>query len=159
MEHLSDINLLDYVAGKLAGPESERARRHVAECPDCARRHLEVLETWSTLGKWHVDSAAHQVADRVQVLAVERKPSRRPNWTAIIRSRGPVLPALRIAAGVLLAIGGGHLLGRFTARPREPNPVISTEKPRYLAALGFEWSNELTWTVLEQDTQSGATQQ
>ena len=158
MKHISESELLDYAAGKLPGSESEQVRRHIAECVDCEKRHKQTLATWELLGTWRVDPSAHQVADRVESLARQQEAHGRSELKASIPLRRSLLPALRIAAAVLIAIGGGHLLGRLTAPSNGPTPVISTEKPRYLAALGFEWSSELTWTVLQEDTQSGANQ-
>ena len=159
MEHISEIKLLDYVAGKLAGAETEQVRRHIAECSDCASRHQQTRQMWDTLGAWQVDSSAHQIADRIEALAVESKPQRRPERKVSIPFRSSVLAAFRIAAAIILAIGGGHLLGRFSAASNEPTAIISPDKPQYLAALGFEWSSELTWTVLEENAQNGANQQ
>ena len=159
MEHISEIKLLDYVAGKLAPSETEQVRRHIAECADCAGRHQKTRQMWDTLGKWQVDSSAHHIADRIEVLAAESKPQRRPERKALVPFRSSVLAALRIAAAIILAVGGGHVLGRFTAASSERTATISTDKPGYLAALSFEWSSELTWTVLQEDAQSGANQQ
>ena len=150
MEHISDIKLLDYVAGKLAGKEIEQVRWHIAECADCASRYQQARLLWHTLGKWQVDPSAHQIAGRVEALAAERQSQHRPVHK--------VFAAFRIAAAIILAIGGGHLLARFSAPSNEPTAIISTDKPQYLAALGFEWSSELTWTVLQEDVQSGANQ-
>jgi len=156
MKHISEIKLLDYLAGRLAADESEPVRRHIAECSDCASRHQQSRQTWNTLGKWQVDSSAHQIADRIEVLANESERQRRSERKILIPFRNSVLAAFRIAAAIILAVGGGHLLGRFSAASDEPKAVISIDKPRYIAALGFEWSSELTWTVLEEDAQSGA---
>jgi anti-sigma factor RsiW len=159
MEHISDIKLLDYVGGKLAAQESEQVRRHIAECSGCAGRHQQTRQMWGALGAWQVDSSAHQIADRIEVLAGESELQRRLARKALVPSRGSLLAALRIAAAIIIGGGGGHLLGRFTAPSGESTPVISTDKPQYLAALGFEWSSELTWTVLQEDVQNGANQQ
>ena len=148
MKHISEIEFLHYVGGKLAAQESEQVRRHIAECSDCASRHQQTRQMWHTLGKWQVDSSAHQIAGRVEALAAERQSQHRPVHK--------VFAAFRIAAAIILAIGGGHLLARFSAPSNEPTAIISTDKPQYLAALGFEWSSELTWTVLEENTQNGA---
>jgi anti-sigma factor RsiW len=158
MEHISEIRLLDYVAGRLPGAESELVRRHIAECADCASRHQQTLETWETLGKWQVDSSAHQIADRIEALSAESKHQRRPEPRVFFPLRSSVLAAIRVAAAIILAVGGGHLLGRFTAASNQQTATISTDKPGYLAALSFEWSSELTWTVLQEDAQSGANQ-
>ncbi len=158
MEHISEIKLLDYVADKLPASESEHIRRHIAQCSDCASRCQQVRQMWDTLGNWQVDSSAHQVADRIEALAAESESRRHSKRKVLIPWPSSVLAVVRIAAAIILAVGGGHLLGRFTTPSSEPTPTISTDKPQYLAALGFEWSSDLTWTVLEEDVQSGANQ-
>jgi hypothetical protein len=37
--------------------------------------------------------------------------------------------------------------------------AVSDDRPRYVAALGFEWSSGLTWAVLEEDNPGGVHQQ
>lgn len=158
MEHISENKLLDYVAGKLADSESESVRRHMAQCPDCESRHHQTLDTWNLLGTWQVDTSAHQVADRLAVLVRQNETCGRPPIKAAIPWRVSMQGALRIAAAILIAAGAGHVLGRLTTASNEPTRIINTVKPRYLAALGFEWSSELTWTVLQDNAETGAPQ-
>ncbi|UCC99085.1 MAG: zf-HC2 domain-containing protein [Phycisphaerales bacterium] len=155
MEHVGEIRLLDYVAGRLGASESQQVRRHIAECKACASRCREATETWNTLGHWQIDSLTHQVADRIEALAAEREPGRK----VLISFGSSAAAALRIAAAVILAAGGGHLLGRYSGPPNTPQPAAPDEGPRYVAALGFEWSSGLTWAVLEEDNAGGVNQQ
>ena len=71
------------------------------------------------------------------------------------RSHTPSRTAARVAAAIILAIWGGHLLGEYGQSPSTPDVPMPQEKPRYVAALGFEWSSELTLTVLDEETTPG----
>ncbi|MHC4540187.1 MAG: anti-sigma factor family protein [Planctomycetota bacterium] len=89
MEHVSEIKLLDYVAGRLSTAETERIRRHIAACPDCASRHEDIARTWNTLGHWQVDSSAvkrsRRYSSRSRAPRLQRFASRQPLF-----SRPPV---------------------------------------------------------------------
>jgi len=150
---------LDYVAGRLTAPESEQVREHIAACSACASRSRETAAVWNALGKWQVDTSGHEVATRVETLAAGSPPGRQPRLTAPVSFRKSVFAALRIAAAIIIAVTGGHLLGRYSAPRSGADAPAADSGPRYLAALGFEWSSELTWTVLEEDAPSGANQQ
>jgi anti-sigma factor RsiW len=158
MEHITDIKLLDYVAGKLTTPESEQVRQHIATCGACASRYQDTAAVWNVLGKWRVDTSAHPVASRIETLAAERQPDQQPRRTVLIPFRKSMVAALRVAAAIVIAVAGGHLLGRYSAARNAPDTPTAENGPRYIAALGFEWSSELTWTVLQEDVPSGANQ-
>jgi hypothetical protein len=114
---------------------------------------------WDALGEWRIDSAAHQVAGRIETLSAQTKLQQHPERKVLIPLRDSLFAAIRIAAAIIIATVGGHLLGRYSAASNEIIAVISTEKPQYLAALDFEWSSDLTWTVLEEDNAGGANRQ
>jgi len=158
MEHLSDIELIEYVAGRLPATKSKQARQHIAQCNECSSRWKDTLEVWNTLGQWHIDTSAHQVADRVLVSAAKIERDRRQRRTAFIPLRKSVVAALRIAAAIIITISGGYLLGKYSVRRNALEVSAADGEPRYIAALGFEWSSELTWAVLEEDTPDGAYQ-
>lgn len=159
MEHVNDIKLLDYVGGRLPVSETEQVRRHIAECSTCASRYREVLATWDALGEWRIDSAAHQVARRIEALAAGTGSQGRPGPKLLIPSSTTLVAALRIAAAIIIATTGGYILGRYSAPRSVPSTPAAVGGPRYLAALDFEWSSDLTWTVLDEDIASGANRQ
>jgi anti-sigma factor RsiW len=159
MEHINNILLLDYVGGRLTPSESEQIQRHLAECSVCASRCHEVQVTWEILGEWQVDSAAHEIAERIETLAIENVPQQQPEPKTFVPLRSSFVAALRIAAAVIIATTGGYILGKYSAPRSAPEAPAAGGGPRYLAALDFQWSSELTWTVLEQDTSSGANRQ
>jgi len=159
MEHVNDLKLLDYVGGRLPAAESEQVRRHIAKCSACASRYREALATWDALGEWRIDPSAHQVAGRIETLAAQAESQQRPKRTMLIPLRDSLVAALRIAAAIIIATSGGYVLGKYSTPQNAPiTPMVETG-PRYLAALDFEWSSELTWTVLEENTAGGANRQ
>lgn len=159
MEHINDIKLLDYVGGKLAAAESEQVQRHISECTTCASRYQEALATWGALGQWRIDSSTHQIAGRIEALASQAESEQRTERRVLLPMRYSLFSALRIAAAIVISIIGGYMLGRYTAPRNVPNMPGSEAAPRYLAALDFEWSSDLTWTVLQEDTTGGVNRQ
>jgi anti-sigma factor RsiW len=157
MEHIDDINLFEYVSGRLPDAEAEQLRQHMAGCPACQKRYQDVVDVWDSLGQWHVDSSGHQIADRIEALAAEDESGRRKSPARTNPFMRSFTAALRVAAAVTIAIGAGHLLGRYSLSRHTPELPISQDAPRYVAALGFEWSSELMWTVLEEEAVPGET--
>ena len=159
MEHVNDIQLLDYVGGRLPASQTDQVRRHIAECDACANRYREALATWDALGEWRIDSSAHQVAGRIESLAAQAEFQQRPLRKVVMPLRNSLVAALRIAAAIIIAISGGYVLGKYSTPQNVPDIPAAEAGPRYLAALDFEWSSDLTWTVLEEDTAGGANRQ
>ena len=157
MEHLNDSELMEYAANRLPEAKSRELREHIDGCPKCEKRYRETVDLWSTLGQWRVDVSSHGIADRIMALASEDISTRRKNRVRTLPFIRSFTAALRVAAAVLIAIGAGHLLGRFSLLHNAPDSTAFQEKPRYVTALGFEWSSELMWTVLEEEAVSGET--
>ena len=155
MEHVNDNELLEHIAGRLPEAKSRRLREHVTGCPDCEKRYRDAVDVWDSLGSWNVDPSGHEIADRIEALAIEDKSGRRESKTIpFVRSS---MAWLRVAAMVALAIGVGHLLGKYSLPRHTMNLPVSQEEPRYVSALGFEWASEMTWAVLEEDKTMGET--
>lgn len=159
MEHVNDITLLDYVGGRLPAAEADHVRRHLAECSACAARYRDTLAMWDALGEWRVDSSAHQIADRIEELTTKAEPTQDMGKTVLMPIRVTLFAALRIAAAIIIAISAGYALGMYTAPRNVSTPPAAETTPRYLAALDFQWSSDLTWTVLQEDTSGGANRQ
>ena len=151
MEHLDDIELIEYAAGNLAEPRAAEAREHVAACPECSQHVQEAEKLWSTLGHWNVEPAGHDVADRITTLAHEDRAEVVHGRSTYVLRKKFLLPALRVAASILIAVGLGHKLGEYSITGKKPQIASSQQKPEYLAALGLEWSSGLAWLVLEDD--------
>ncbi|MBN2314449.1 MAG: hypothetical protein JXM79_11000 [Sedimentisphaerales bacterium] len=155
MEHINDIELQEFVSGNLPDAKAEQIRSHIAECDVCESRYQDAVGLWNALGQWDVDPSGHEIADRIEGFAAEKQSNRRVGRVKIVQFLQSIPTALRVAAAILLAIGGGHLLGKYGQSPSTTDVPVSQEGPRYVAALGFEWSSELTWTVLDEETAPG----
>ena len=155
MEHIKDIELQEYVSGKLPEAKVQQVREHVTGCDVCKSRYQDAIDLWNALGQWRVDPSGHEIADRIEALAAQSESEHRTSRTRTIPFIRSIPSALRVAAAIILAIWGGHLLGEYGQPPSTPDVTISQEGPRYVAALGFEWSSELTWTVLDEETALG----
>ena len=150
MKHIYDSEIYQYVSGELPEVKVQQIHQHMAECEACQSRYQDAVALWDTLGRWQVDSSGHQITDRIEALAVKTEPDLGENLTRTIpfvRSFGTMF---RVAAAIIIAIGGGHLLGRYSLPLSTPVPSVTQDQPKYVAALGFEWLSELTWTVLEE---------
>ena len=151
MKHINDIELTEYVAGNLTGPRTEEVREHIAVCPECSQRRRETDRLWKTLGDWKVETAEHDMADRIVTLAREEQSGVRQNTgTHVVRMRLP-LQVLRVAASIIIAVGVGHKVGGYSVTGKKPEVASSQNQPEYLAALGLQWSSGLAWLVLEED--------
>jgi hypothetical protein len=107
MEHVSDIELIGMLGGHLS-PERRRAvEAHVAECASCSGRRDEMARTWNALGEWE-EGPGQDMAPEI-LRRVSLQPSRVGLWQ---------WPSVRIAATVLIAVGLGHVAGRFAASSR-----------------------------------------
>jgi anti-sigma factor RsiW len=151
MKHINDSELLEHAAGRLPEAKSRELRQHIAECPECESRYRSVAEVWDSLGRWHVDTTGHEIADRVMAQAAKKDAIPQESQARARPFIWSFAAKLRVAAAILLAIGGGHLLGKYSLSGSTRNPPALQDEPRYVAALGFEWSSELMWAVLEDD--------
>ena len=149
MKHLDEIELIEFAAGNLAEPRAAEVREHVAACRECSRRVQEMGKLWDTLGRWNVEPAEHDVADRITALAHENRAESVRGPSIFVLRKKFLMQALRVAASVLIAVGLGHKLGESSVTGKKPQIASSQEKPEYLAALGLEWSSGLAWLVLE----------
>ena len=152
MKHTGDIELMEYVAGNLTAARYGEVKEHLAMCEECSRRRREATEMWKALGQWDVDTTDHDVAARITVLAENAgREQRQSEKTHILRVR--FLPVvLRVAASVIIAVGVGHRLGKYSVTGKMEPVAVSKNGPEYLAAFGLEWSSELAWLILEDDS-------
>ena len=151
MKHIENSELLEFISDRLPDAKIQQLERHMADCAKCRKRYQDIVDVWETLGQWQVDSSGHEIADRIEALAAKNESDQLESHTKIIPFISSFKAALRIAAAILIAIGGGHLLGRYSVSRKTTEIPVSQEKPRYVAALGFEWSSELTWVALEEE--------
>ncbi|MEJ2650052.1 MAG: hypothetical protein P8016_16780, partial [Sedimentisphaerales bacterium] len=117
-----------------------------------SERLREVSILWETLGRWNVDTTAHNIADKV--IASAKKPVFVPKESKNRVTGNSVfwLNTLRVAASIAIAAGVGQALGRFTTSGKTHEPVQSQVEPRYITALGMDWSSDFTKLVMEDDS-------
>ncbi|MHC4352277.1 MAG: anti-sigma factor family protein [Planctomycetota bacterium] len=151
MEHLDDIELIEYVAGNLAEPRAAEIREHIAACRECSQRVKETDKLWDALAHWDVESAGRDIVGRITTLAYEDRAEAVHGPSTYILRKKFLLQALRVAASIIIAVGLGHKLGESSVTGKKPQIASSPQKPKYLAALGLEWSSGLAWLVLEDD--------
>ena len=150
MEHIKEIELTEFVAGRLTVSRSEEIAKHLAECPECSKRSREADKLWNTLGQWNVDTAGHDITSRIfdsaKALQSDRKQDKQPN---IIKGDFWV-DILRVAASIIIAVALGQKIGKLSAGQTTPPSVQTQAMPKYIAALGLEWSSEFTWLIMDE---------
>jgi len=152
MKHINDIELTEYIAGKLTASRSEEVREHMAACEECSVRWRKALELWNALGQWSVDTADHDVAGRITAIAEQAEREQKQAENTHILPVGLLPTVLRIAASIIIAVGVGHKLGKYSVTGNVPRDPASQNRPEYLAALSLEWSSDLAWLILEDDS-------
>ena len=152
MKHVNDIEMIEYVAGKLTASRNEEVREHMAACEECSDRWRKAIEAWNALGQWSVDTADHDVAGRITAIAEEEERGRKQYRKARDLRIGFLPAVVRVAASIIIAVGVGHKLGKYSVTGDMPKAAVSQKRPEYLAALGLEWSSELAWFILEDDS-------
>jgi len=151
MKHVNDIELIEYVAGKLTASRKEEVREHIAACKECSYRWREAVEVWNALGQWSVDTAEHDVTQRITALTEEAERGQKQHKIARDLQIGFLPAMVRVAASIIIALGVGHKLGKYSVTGSTPKTAASENGPEYLAALSLEWSSELAWLILEDD--------
>ncbi len=152
MKHINDIELIEYIAGNLAESRSGEVREHLAACEECSERWREAANTWDALGQWSVDTAGHDIAGRITALAEKTDRDHRQHKKLHVLRLGFIPVFLRVAASIIIAVGVGHRLGKYSVTGKMEPAAVSKNRPEYLAALGLEWSSELAWLILEADS-------
>ncbi len=152
MKHINDIELTEYVAGKLTASRTEEVREHLAACQECSDRWRKALEVWNTLGQWSVDTAGHDVAGRITALAEKAERQQRQGEKSHVLWIGLLPVVLRVAASIIITVGVGHKLGKYSVTGNVPRATATQNRPEYLSALSLKWSSELAWFILEDDS-------
>ncbi len=152
MKHVDDIELMEYIAGNLAASRDGEVREHLAACEECSARRREAIQMWKALGQWDVDTTDHDVAGRITVLAENAGREQRQGEKTHVLRVGFLPVVLRVAASVIIAVGVGHRLGKYSVIGKTEPVAVSKNGPEYLAAFGLEWSSELAWLILEDDS-------
>jgi len=154
MKHVNDIELIEYMAGNLAESRDGKVREHLAACDECSERWRETANMWDALVQWSVDTAGHDIAGRITALAEKTDRDQRQRKKLHVLRLGFLPMVLRVAASIIIAVGVGHRLGKYSVTGKMESAAVSKNRPEYLAALGLEWSSELAWLILEDDSSS-----
>jgi len=152
MKHVNDIELIEYAAGNLTESRNGDVREHLAACEECSKRWREAANMWDALGQWSVDTADHDVADRITALVEKTDRDQKQHKKLRVLRLGFLPVVLRAAASIIIAVGVGHRLGKYSVTGKMEPAAVSKDRPEYLAALGLEWSSELAWLILEDDS-------
>ncbi len=151
MKCVNDIEMMEYISGRLTPDKREQVKKHLAECSKCSELFQESSRLWETLGKWNVDTSSHNIADRVMA-SVRKSVSIEKKTKIHIIKRGFWIDALRIAALIVIAVGVGQKLGKISAGQNTITDISSQTEPKYIAALGLDLSGDFTWLLTEDNS-------
>ena len=133
-ERITDLELLEYLAGRLSRPRRAEVDALLASSPADRRRLDALRRTWDLMGRWEVDTARHGGSSTgADVLAgvLERVERPRGRWVPL---SVPWRTAGRVAAAWVLAIGLGAG-GGWLSLSRRPAQVPSPELEQEVAQL------------------------
>jgi anti-sigma factor RsiW len=128
MQHPTDIQMMEFVGGRLPPDQHDLTIEHLASCQACRSRHQELSEVWDVLGQWDLPASEHDVLERVLAAAgdggIIRFPDVWRQWT---------LTTLKAAASIVLAVGLGYGAARWN--PPAPAPPPDNIEQRVAATL------------------------
>ena len=133
MNHPTELELVEWTAGRLEPERAEAVRAHVADCEACARTASAQRDTWDALGDWTVTPPACDLWPAVE--------ARLEGTSAPARAvgRGWFRTVFRAAAAILLAAAVGHVAGRWVrSRVGEPPVEVAFVESLHLEALAGE---------------------
>jgi len=103
--HVTDAELLEYLAGNLSDRRAERIAELLVHDERLARRYSRLAGTWKLLGQWDIQ-AERDISDAVLAALVARRTG---------RTRSIWFVAARMAAAWLIAVALGVAGGLYTA--------------------------------------------
>lgn len=137
MDHISDSQMLDSMAGHTTSDRQKRIHVHMDSCAHCRKRWRDLQATWDTLGLWSLHPSQSDVTESIMTQI-------RPG----ARSRPGRFPALfRIAASVLIGLLTGHLVARGPFGTQSPEPDMA--RALYLEMLTLNSSTGLADPLLQ----------
>ena len=118
MTDFTDIQLIEHIAGRGEDDQRRRIDHALADSPQLKARYDQLAATWALLGR---DDREPEPRDLwVDIETTLNDADRQPAVLVRIGGRG----RLRAAAALLLAVGIGHLAGRYSL-PDQPLPTIT----------------------------------
>lgn len=152
MEHVTETEWIEYLAGTLPADRKVWIDNHIQNCSVCQKSHNEMLSFDGILEQWRVDVSGHDMADRI-TQAVQSKSALFESAVKHASHRHFWAMASKIAAALLIGVLLGHLAGRSSARQviaKQQGTAVEMN-PNYLAALNLQYSSGLVWSVLEEE--------
>ena len=150
MEHIKDIDIIEYAAGNLDHSRSTAVDRHLLVCSACAKKCAEMSELLDLTANWNPDVPVGDITQNVLQKVSNGQIADRKSTVFTFRKKH-LFPVMRVAAMLIFAAGIGHILGLRSAGHYSSVSESRPSAPVYLAALGLQWSNDLTWSVLSDD--------
>lgn len=153
MEHINETEWDHYLAGLCSPERAAWIDAHVDTCADCTAAMQQALAVHAMLGNWQVNTAGHDITDRLTATIDQISETRRRQRTYRL-TRRIISWSVPVAAALLIGISLGHLAGKSSAQThiaQQQGTVIKTQ-PHYLAALNLQFASDLTWSVLEDDS-------
>ncbi|MCX5653485.1 MAG: zf-HC2 domain-containing protein [Planctomycetota bacterium] len=127
--------LTAYLDGELKASTAEAVRRHLARCPECARRAAGLEQAWNLMGAaaapeprvrpGFTESMMSRIVEEKELEALEARLRRGR------RARQAVAALTGLAAGLVLGLS----LYTWTGLPSEPNSPVEQEVSRSVAFL------------------------
>ena len=159
MEHINDIELVEYVAGKLAMPRYKEVQGHISNCDECARRRQEMVRTWDTLAKWDIDTTSHRMTGSIQAMTGKVGRFEGHAYTHHLPLRRFFAVIFRVAASIIIGISFGHLVGKWNISNENLRTEVSIDAPKYVRALALECSTGFVQSMLEENISEGEGEQ
>lgn len=120
MDHLKDIQLIEYGGGRLSAETRDAVEAHLSSCEACREKLHQARQTWDALGSWEAGPPEVDLSGRViarleteQAEGSQRGPYRLQDW---------VWPMAKLAA----SIGVAALLGHTAGMVMRPGPASLT---------------------------------
>ncbi len=132
MEHITDIQMTDLLGGHVQPELREEIEQHLAACQACRAQYEQFAEVWGAMGQWEPACPDVDLRQRVLMRARENAGAgifaTRPRWVSVV---------LKAAAVIVIAVGVGHLAGRWgrTAPLPLPTPSIGELQQRTASSL------------------------
>ncbi len=147
MDHVTAIELIEYVAGRLPAEQAQAIEQHLQGCRLCQAELEVVRTTWQRLGRWKTPQVAPDLPQRIMA-AVDEDERQQP---ADVIYRLPWMRAARIAAAVALMAAAGHMAGRMTwsASPEGTAGLAMTDE-QVSESLYMDELTDSTGTLLVQ---------
>ena len=116
MDHLTDMDLIEWAAGRLPDGRRDEVDAHLAACAECRQRGRQFAGTWRALGGWDVGTDGRNLSARVAARARRRNV---PLRSGLLRR------VAGAAAAIVLAAAMGHLAGQWRLSATAPDSGTS----------------------------------